>query len=166
MIKNVILQNFRIHKNYVIKLSPKTTIIIGPNGSGKTSIVEAIYVALRGNSFKVTDSDILGVSDDWWRIDLEINDNSNRVVKFESQKQFSKKQFIVDDKKFYRLPARNKLPVVLFEPNNLRLLDGSPSRRREFIDKLIEQTDINYHTTLTKYERALKQKNSILKNKQ
>lgn len=164
-IKSIQLNNFRIHSEKLVDFSDETTIIIGQNGSGKTSIVEALYLGLRGKSFKGSDQDIVSASKDWWRVEINFGDKSKRIIKYDSVKQYSKKQFEVDGKKFYRLPVKNKLPVVIFEPNDLRLLNGSPSRRRDYLDNLIEQTNPEYHSTLLKYERALKQRNNLLKNK-
>ena len=165
IISGVSLQNFRIHGSIVVEFSPGTTIITGPNGSGKTSIIEALYVALRGTSFKGVDGDILGPNRKWWRVDISFSDGTKRSVKYNPESINGKKQFIIDGKTHYRLPAKNKKPVVLFEPNDLRLLNGSPGRRREFIDKFISQINPEYHMAINKYERALKQRNNLLKNK-
>lgn len=157
------VQNTRSHKSFVTKLSPTTTIITGHNGSGKTSLLEAIYIALQGSSFRGSDRDILRTNAPWWRIDIVLVDKSKRSVTYNSEKQERKKQFTIHDQISYRLSPKNKYPVVLFEPEDLRLLHGSPTRRRLFIDRLISQLDPFYYTALRKYERALKQRNNLLK---
>jgi DNA replication and repair protein RecF len=58
---------------------------------------------------------------------------------------------------------RFKYPVVLFEPDDLRLLNGSPSRRRDYFDRFISQLDPLYGIAIRKYDRALKQRNNLLK---
>jgi len=156
------VQNIRSHDSFVTNLSPKTTIITGINGSGKTSLIEAIYIALQGTSFKGADKDILRNNKPWWRIDIAFDDDSKRVITFDPSRS-SKKQFIIDEKINYRMPIKHKYPVVLFEPDDLRLLNGSPTRRRQFIDRFISQLDPLYSATLHKYERALKQRNNLLK---
>ena len=120
-------------------------------------------VALRGTSFRGTDAELLRYEAPWWRIDL-LTDEGDRIVKFDSSKQYGKKQFIVDEKTSYRLSSQHKYPVVLFEPDDLRLLHGSPSRRREFIDRFISQLNPQYSPLLRKYDRALKQRNKLLKS--
>lgn len=157
------VQNFRSHENFTTTLSPSMTVITGQNGSGKTSLIEAIYIALQGTSFKGSDSDVLQKESPWWRIDIAFDDNSKRTVKFDPSKSYGRKEFTVDEKKAYRLTPKNKQPVVLFEPDDLRLLNGSPTRRRQFIDRFISQLNPLYGTTLRKYERALKQRNNLLK---
>lgn len=157
------VQNIRSHDSFIVDLSPNVTVITGQNGSGKTSLIEAIYIALQGSSFKGSDGDVLRKDSPWWRIDLGFEDNTRRTVKFEPTKITGRKQFVVDEKIAYRLTPKNKQPVVLFEPDDLRLLNGSPTRRRQFIDRFISQLDPLYGSTLRKYERALKQRNNLLK---
>lgn len=162
-ISQLSVQHIRTHSRYVLDLSPHVTLITGKNGSGKTSLIEAIYIALQGTSFKSSDSDVLQYEQPWWRIDVAFDDETNRVVKFDPSKASGKKQFIIDQKTAYRLTPRYKYPVVLFEPDDLRLLHGSPTRRRQFIDTFISQLEPLYGTTLRKYDRALKQRNNLLK---
>ena len=157
------VQHIRTHQQYLLDLSPHVTVITGKNGSGKTSLLEAIYIVLQGSSFKSADSDVLQYEQPWWRIDLKLNDESVRIAKFDPSKQTGKKQFIVDHKTAYRLTPRHKYPVVLFEPDDLRLMHGSPTRRRQFIDRFISQLEPLYGSALRKYDRALKQRNNLLK---
>jgi DNA replication and repair protein RecF len=157
------VKNVRSHDSFVIEFSPNVTVITGENGSGKTSLIEAIYIALQGTSFKGSDNDVLRHDSKWWRIDMLLDDQSKRVASFDPSLSSGKKKFVVDEKIHYRLPIKNKYPVVLFEPDDLRLLNGSPLRRRQFIDRFISQLDVLYSATLHKYERALKQRNNLLK---
>ena len=158
------VQHIRSHEAFVVKFSPEVTIITGQNGSGKTSLLEAIYVSLQGTSFKGSDNDMLQKEQQWWRIDTLLSDEQLRTIKFDSQKATSRKQFLIDSKTTARIPAKSKYPVVLFEPDDLRLLHGSPARRRQFIDRFITQLNPLYGTTLRKYERALRQRNNLLKS--
>lgn len=159
-LKRLSVQNFRTHNNYVVDFSHSTTLIIGPNGCGKTSLLEAVYIALRGVSFKGVDNEIRRDGEQWYRIDLETDANS-RTVKH--QADGVKKQFEVDGKKHQRLIDKAKYPVVLFEPDDLRLVSGSPSRRRDYIDTVLSQCHPHYSHTLHRYERALLQRNKLLK---
>lgn len=162
-IQTIRVQNIRAHSAYSLSVSPTVTIITGSNGSGKTSLIEALYIALRGSSFKGSDNDVLARDAPWYRIDITGEDDMQRTVKFDPSKTSGKKQFIVNDKTQYRLSPNDKIPVVLFEPDDLRLLHGSPSRRRKFIDVFISQLDPQYAIALHRYERALKQRNTLLK---
>lgn len=163
-VKTLHVRHIRSHKEYAIDFSPEVTIITGANGSGKTSLLEAVYISLQGTSFRGTDSDMLQKESPWWKIDVILNDLQARTIKFDPEKVTSRKQFIIDSKTSARIPAKQKYPVVLFEPEDLRLLHGSPARRRQFIDRFISQLNPLYGPSLRKYERALKQRNNLLKN--
>jgi len=162
-IKDVSIVSFRSHEAKSITLHPGTTIITGRNGAGKTSLLEAIYIGLRGSSFKGPDLSILQTNKPWWRIDMTFDDNSVRSVTFDSERTLSRKQFTVNGRKTARLSPKDKYPVIIFEPTDLQLLHGSPTRRRDFIDRMISQTNPLYSTNLNKYDRALRQRNALLK---
>lgn len=163
VVKKLSIENIRSHDKFVVKLSPKVTVIVGDNGSGKTSIIEAIYTALQGTSFKGSDHDILRYESPWWRIEIEFDTFIKRTITYDPNLTLNRKKITVGDKVMYRLPAKFKHPVVLFEPDDLRLLHGSPTRRRQFIDRFISQLDPLYQSALHKYDRALKQRNNLLK---
>lgn len=163
-VSKLAVQNIRAHEHFILDVSPNVTVITGQNGSGKTSLLEAIYTAFRGSSFKGTDKEMLRQGGDWSRIDVGFSDGSKRSVKFDPARASGKKQFIVNDKTSYRLAEKDKLPVVLFEPDDLRLLHGSPARRRLFIDRFISQIDPQYAVSIRRYERALRQRNALLKS--
>jgi DNA replication and repair protein RecF len=163
IVSKVAVQNVRSHEQYAVDLAPGVTVITGPNGSGKTTLLESIYIALQGTSFKGSDTDVLRAQGPWWKIDLLLDDQDRRTVKFDPAKTSARKQFVVDGKTSARLAPKNKYPVVLFEPEDLRLLNGSPARRRQFIDRFITQLNPLYGASLRKYERALRQRNNLLK---
>ena len=162
LVRSLAVKNFRTHDDYILEVSPTVTVITGKNGSGKTSLLEALYIGLQGSSFKGSDSDILQKNTPWWRIDMRLDDGE-RAVTYNAEKVASRKQFVVDSKSMYRLAPKYKHPVVLFEPDDLRLLHGSPARRRDFIDRFITQLNPQYNSILRKYERALRQRNNLLK---
>ena len=162
-LKRLSVQNVRVHKKYTLELEDTVTLIVGPNGSGKTSLLEAIYVALRGKSFKGVDETIRRSGDEWYRIDLDTNQGM-RTVKH--QLVGTKKTFEIEEKVHQRLTDRFKHPVVLFEPDDLRIVSGSPTRRRDYLDTFIAQYSPQYTTIMHRYERALLQRNKLLKRLQ
>lgn len=166
LITSIRVQHIRTHTDYTLAVSPDVTVVTGPNGSGKTSLVEALHVALQGSSFRGSDQDVLQRDTSWYRVDVSFEGDSIRTVKFDPSRQTGRKQFVIDGKTQYRLSPRHKVPVVLFEPDDLRLLNGSPTRRRQFIDRFISQLDPQYALSLRRYDRALKQRNTLLKRPQ
>lgn len=162
IIRSLSVENVRTHTSFRHALSPNVTLIMGRNGSGKTTLLEAVAVALSGKSFKGTDKELLRQGGEWWRVDITLDDQS-RTVKYNPGVPTKRKQFIVDEKTTARLPPQSHYPVVLFEPEDLRLINGSPSRRRQFIDRFIAQLDPSYSRIVHRYERALLQRNRLLK---
>ena len=136
-------------------------MISGENGGGKTSILEAIYECLRGKSFRAVDREILRRGTEFYRVELEYVNGEKVVVVYERD---GKKSFLVGDKKTARLPKKYRYPVVLFEPDDLNLVSSSPSHKREYFDRSFGQLSDSYSVSLSKYNKALKQRNELLKS--
>ncbi len=166
VISSIKLKNFRCHEDFCYQFSKKTSVIVGENGSGKTSVLEAIYEALRGKSFRATDSDILKRQSDFYRIEVDFKNGEKTVVAFGSLSgnEMAKKQFLVGGKKYARLPKKYRYPIVLFLPDDLHLISSSPTRKRDFFDRILSELNDTYSSTLNRYEKALKQRNDLLKS--
>ncbi len=159
IIKTIKLTNFRNHHSYYLECKENTSLILGENGCGKTSVLEAIYILTRGKSFRAVDTEILKRGTNYYRIEIEYSNGEKNVATFDGKN----KTFLILDKKTRRLPKKNKYPVVLFLPSDLNLISHSPSRRRDYFDKIFSQLDEQYTQNLLKYEKALKQRNEFLK---
>ena len=159
IIKSVKLTNFRNHSEYILECNGETSLILGKNGCGKTSVLEALYIAMQGKSFRAVDSEILKRGKEFYRIEVEYTNGETVVVTYDGLV----KNYLVMDKKTRRLPKKNKYPVVLFLPADLHLIDSSPSRRREYFDRIFSQLNEKYGEAVSRYEKALKQRNELLK---
>jgi len=162
MITDLRLQHFRSYEDSSFELSPGVNIVVGPNASGKTNLLEAILVLARGNSYRVKDSELIQFDQPWARIDGHTKNTGLRTIKLFSD-QIPNKLYDLEGKVYKRLPHTQSLPVVLFEPNHLLLLSGGPERRRSYLDDLLEQTTPGYGTLRRQYGRALAQRNALLK---
>jgi DNA replication and repair protein RecF len=165
MITEIHLQDFRSYKNDSFEFSPGVNIIVGPNASGKTNLLESILVMARGSSYRVSDMDLVAFGESRTRLETHTDTNDNRIVKIECQDGRAQKQFKINDQLLKRLSLQKTLPVVIFEPNHLRLLIGSPEARRQFIDDLLEQVQVGFGAVRRRYRRTLNQRNALLKQK-
>ena len=161
VLDNIKLYNFRSYTEREFVFSPDVTVIVGKNGAGKTNILEALYVLLQGRSFRDNDESLLCYTTDWWRVHGFMGDDE-REVRYQPG-QTAPKQLLVNGVSKGRFTYKQQLPVVLFEPDDLLLIHGSPSARRAYLDSLLIQTVPTYRTTLARYERAVLQRNTILK---
>ncbi len=156
------VQHVRTHARLAVQFNGNVTLITGKNGSGKTSLLEAVYVSLRGRSFKDGDDAVLGHGRDWYRIDLATSDGDRKTV-YDIRSERKKKTHTIDSKDHARLPEKLKYPIILFEPEDMQMITGSPARRRRFMDIIIAQYHPGYSAILSRYERALAQRNKLLK---
>lgn len=164
MISNLNLKQFRSYINQSFEFENGVNIIVGPNGSGKTNLLEAIYLIASNKTFKlVTSRDLINNSHDSTKLAAMDSAQLNRSLVIKNHNEQISRKYIINQVEFNRLPLEKTLPVVLFEPNNLNIFNGSPERRRKYLDELIEKTNPGYTKLINKYQRTLTQRNSLLK---
>jgi len=165
MISSLRLQNFRSFTDGQFEFEPGVTIIVGPNGSGKTSILESLFFACLGGSYKASDSDAMAYGKTWSRIDILQADGQERTVKLEydEQRDAAKKSFVINDATRIRLQSHQKIATVLFEPQDMNIITGEPTLRRDFIDAILSVCVPAYDGYIKNYRRALVQRNALLK---
>jgi DNA replication and repair protein RecF len=163
MISDLRLQQFRSYADASFEFGEGVNIIVGPNGSGKTNLLEAVLVVARGGSYRVSDADLLQFGAPWFRLDAYLQpEDSKRTVKLVTEPR-QVKMYELDGKAYQRLTLHHLLPVVLFEPNHLQLLHGAPELRRTYLDDILEQTNSSYGSYRRNYRRLLTQRNALLK---
>jgi len=162
MITDLRLQRFRSFRDASFELSPGVNIVVGPNASGKTNLLEALLVLARGSSYRARDTELIRFNEPWARLDGHSQAGGQRTVKLRREPE-TDKTFEIDDKPFKRLSRQHTWPAVLFEPNHLQMLSGSPERRRDYLDDLLEQIQPGYGPVRRQYRRALAQRNNLLK---
>jgi DNA replication and repair protein RecF len=157
---NLSLQNFRNHKQGVFNFSQKN-IFLGENGSGKSNILEAIYLLATGKSFKAdTDGEMIRYGEQLAVVSCKLSVGSENT---------ELKTIVTSGKKFEvnGVPRRmmdftGNLTAVLFGPQDLELVTGSPGGRRRYLDFVISQKDREYRRDLVSYEKGLRQRNKLL----
>ncbi len=183
MLKSISLQNFRNYSQDEFKFNGNTTVIIGPNTSGKTNLIEAIFLLSTGKSFR-TDKDIQMISfrQDLarviGRVDPSVDSASSpqassgqaaslEVVITNGQlggKSPQFKKFLVNGVAKRRADFVENFPAVLFSPEDLEIIVDSPSLRRKFLDSILEQVDREYRLAIVSYAKGLRQRNALLEN--
>lgn len=154
------LHQFRSHTDREFVFDPRLTAIIGPNGSGKTNILEAIYTLCMGKSFRDADDELISYSHDWYRIEGEV-DGAQRELRYQPSNKG--KQLLIEGAVKGRFNYRQQLPVVLFEPDDLLMIHASPSSRRKYIDELLQKVYPHFRQVFSRYERVVTQRNNLLK---
>jgi DNA replication and repair protein RecF len=160
MLQSLELTNIRSYESGLFQFEDGVNIIVGPNASGKTNLLEAIFMSARGKAFKSDDTIMVHREADWARIDA-VFDEQKRIVKIKLNP--TTKVFNIDGVEKKRLTEQIKIAVVLFEPSHMLLLGGEPERRRNHIDDIVSQTHPGYAVLLRDYKRALAQRNKLLK---
>lgn len=154
------LQNYRSYTDSSFEFEPGVNIIVGPNASGKTNLLDALHFAATGSPIRSSKDFVVRTKQTWARVDVLTSDNRARVVRI---KRDERPEFEIEEKKYKRLSLEETIPVVLFEPNHLYQITTSPEQRRQFLDDILTKTDKDFSPLKNSYLRALRQRNSLLK---
>lgn len=166
-LKKIKLENYRNYDNIEINLSKNINIFFGENAIGKTNILEAIYFSCITKSYRVKKNiDCIQIDKEYMKIDSEfvINKRNYKVNIYldkENNKKLKLNNILVNKYSSYI----GKFPVVMFSPESMDIIKGSPKERRNFLDILICQMSKSYFIALQEYRKTLKIKNLLLKNK-
>lgn len=162
MIQSIRLQNFRSYTDESFEFEEGVNIIVGPNGSGKTNLLEAILALCSGSSYRARDLELIQFTEPWARLDGQF-EKHQRVLKLVVDGKTAQKTFELDGKTFKRLSLERTVSAILFEPNHLQLVSRGPSQRRDYFDDILQRTLPGFKNLNARYHRALAQRNSLLK---
>ncbi|MBS3995504.1 MAG: DNA replication/repair protein RecF [Alkaliphilus sp.] len=157
--------NYRNYNQLQLEFHPKINIFVGDNAQGKTNILEAIYMSGTGKSFRTNrDRDIIKF------------DKNQAYVKVEAQKRYSnvtvelkleenkKKQIKINGLSLTKnYEILNNIFVVVFSPEDLKLIKEGPSERRKFLDFEISNIKPSYYHNINQYNKVLMQRNHLLR---
>jgi DNA replication and repair protein RecF len=164
-LKSISIENFRNHKHLEFEPGQRITNIFGCNGSGKTTILEAIhYCALTKGFSGNSDRDCLMFGEEMFTIrssfESDFGGETKVVVACAPQKE---KRIQVDDQELQTFSRHiGVIPCVTFTPRELVIITGGPAERRRFMDTAICQYDRKYLSDLMQYRRVLQQRNALL----
>lgn len=165
-LKYLSLQNFRSYTKASFDFSKGTTIIVGPNTSGKTNLIEAIYLMSTGKSFRAEkDIELIRFGEELSRVKGKVGDVELEAVLTKGEVDgvvTPAKKYLVNGVAKRRIDFAGNLAVVLFSPADLEIIVDSPSIRRNFLDETISQVDREYRQALITYIKTLRQRNALL----
>ncbi|OGH24521.1 MAG: hypothetical protein A3B47_03945 [Candidatus Levybacteria bacterium RIFCSPLOWO2_01_FULL_39_24] len=165
-VKHLSLQNFRNYSKADFNFSQSTTLIVGPNTSGKSNLIEAVFFLASGRSFRTDkDDQLVKLNKGIARIKAKAEDKNLEVmiVKEGEEGQLrSFKKYLVNGVNKRKADFVGNFFAVLFAPNDLEIIIGSPGRRRDFLDNILVQTDREYRLAMGFYEKGLRIRNALL----
>lgn len=164
-IKKIELNNFRNYSELSLDFDSRLNLILGNNAQGKTNLLEAVYVSSIGRSFRTNrDTDLIKFGCDYARINTktekEYTDGSVEIILSKNKNKYAK----VDGVKIRKASELLKnIYLVIFSPEDLKLVKDEPEKRRKFIDRELCQIKPAYYDNLAKYKKILMQRNAYLK---
>ena len=159
MIKNIHLKNFRIFDELNLDTNNSLVILSGKNATGKTSILEAIYLCSTSKSHRTNDIEsIISHNKDFSLCEIESFDKYKLVISKKGKSSFINKKEIKKISDFI-----GNLQVVMFSPSDLALIQGSKAVKRHFLDMEISLLDKSYLKASIAYKKLLKERNELLK---
>lgn len=164
-VRRIELTNFRNFSRAELGLDKGLNLFLGLNAQGKTNLLESIYAASAGGTYRAArDGDMIRWGQEFFRIDLEV-EREPAPVRIEFSVSTAGRRFARVNGAQRVRPSElgDYLNVVMFTPDDLNLVKGAPSERRRFLDREISQVSPAYRDWLDTYNRALAQRNALLK---
>lgn len=159
------LTDFRNHLTTDVELSEQTTLVVGLNGHGKTNLIEGIHLLSGAKSFRGAKVDALvadGKQSAYLRAEVDQNGRSSLVeIELASQGR-SKAQVNKQKVKRFR-DLGDTVRIVVFSPDDLEIIKGSPSVRRALLDETIAVGSAEFRAVRTEFDQILRQRNNLLK---
>jgi DNA replication and repair protein RecF len=154
----------------VLDISPRLTIILGENAKGKTNILESIHCIINGVGFRESkEEELLLMDSTETQLDGLFEKNKTPyhfriILKKEKTGVITKHFFVQKVRKGHALYTSEQTRCVLFAPEQIDIITGSPDIRREYFNKLISTFDIQYKKHLSNYEQAIRRRNKLLEH--
>jgi DNA replication and repair protein RecF len=164
-LRDIGLTSFRNYGRRRFPFSSRVTAICGPNGTGKTNLLDAIhYLSFTKSYFSRPDSASVGHGESGFRIEGVWGMSGKEVSTVCILRETGRKEFQVDGEPLSRFSDHiGRLPAVFIAPDDIALVSGAPEERRRFIDTVLSQVDSAYLQSLIRYNRILLQRNTYLK---
>jgi len=171
LLQHLTLRDYRNLELAELDLQAGFTVLWGHNGAGKTNVLEAVYLVSTLRSFRTTDSSALvrwdapGANVDLKAFDPLLGTSTNLGVRLERRGNGARRTANADGK-VIRSAAQfyGRIKAVLFTPEDLAVLRGSPSGRRQFLDRVLFARDRAHITDIQAYEKLVRSRNRVLRD--
>ena len=159
------LTHFKNYQQLEIELSPKVNCFVGSNGVGKTNVLDAIYYLSMCKSYiNPVDNQNIHYNEEFSVLQGHFERQARNETIYCSIHRSKKKRIKRNKKDYQKLSEHiGLLPVVMISPVDSNLISGGSEERRKYIDRVISQYDKDYLDKLIRYNRALNQRNQLLK---
>jgi DNA replication and repair protein RecF len=169
LFKEIKLQNFRNYEEESVLFNENINIFLGDNAQGKTNLLESLFIMGLGKSFRTNkDHEMIGFNKEFSRATATVCDDqgeSSEETEIEICYKKEGKIIKVDGLKLSRsMDLLEKVYVVIFSPEDLKIVKDGPDNRRRFLDRELCQIKPVYYSNLANYKRVLKQRNVLLRN--
>lgn len=163
-LSSISLKKIRRHIDTNIEFVERLNYIVGGNGVGKTTIIEAIYYLCTTKScITSTDSEAVKLGEDGFSLQGNFKGLTKDKVQVNYSAVDNKKMFLISDKQINKFAdVIGKIPVVLLSPSDHSITQGYPAERRKFVDSVISQASRTYLNLILEYNRILKQRSNLL----
>lgn len=170
ILKTLSILNFKNIHAADLAFSPKFNCFVGHNGMGKTNLLDAVYyLSFCRSAFNPIDSQVLSHDSEFMVLEgaYSREREDDEEVIYCGMKRGQKKHFKRNKKEYKRLSEHiGLIPVVFVSPSDTILIDGATEERRKLLDVVISQYDNTYMGALTRYAKALQQRNTLLKQEE
>ncbi|MDO4552649.1 MAG: DNA replication/repair protein RecF [Bacillota bacterium] len=162
--KEIALENFRNYEKEKAEFHPSVNVILGNNAQGKTNLLEAIYINSLGRSFRTAkDSEMIRFGQERCRVkSRSVKGGREQTIELSFGKEG--KEIKIDGVKENKSSALlERAYIVIFSPEDLKIVKDEPEKRRRFLDRELCQIKPVYYRTLGRYKKILQQRNALLK---
>ena len=168
LLKQLQIKDFRNLQNTQLTPVKGVNLIVGDNASGKTSILEAIYYLSHVRSFRTQYvTDLIFRQSSYLQLVANVETNDNNTIPFGIRRSRNKSEIRVNKQPVKRVSdIAAQFPVLAIHPDSYRLITGSPSERRQFLDWGVFHVEHGFFQSWQRFRKALLQRNAALKSKQ
>ncbi len=161
------VRSFRTHNDISLEPGNSSVLILGSNGVGKTSILEAISIFSYGKGIRSAKYyDMISKGKEGFLIDLDLYLRDNYILEYQTSynKKNKSRKVMINNKEITTKYSRKNIPMLWIAPYTEKIFTGSAFLRRNFLDKLVNIFDNSHSVRLNEYDKILKQRTKILKD--